>query len=202
LTLVAALKTRPVFWHFPVWLHVMWLLLAFLSVLVFVYGVDRLVAKWRHGRGGGWPYPPAELPRRLFDGLRLLFSQVTVARRDALAGWAHGAIFYGWVVLFAGTVILGIDTDFTKPVLGWDYFEGDFYLGYKEALNVLGTALVAGLLVMMVRRGLIRPRKLDYGRPDRATGDPQFDRRVYRAGDWAFVVILLVITLTGFLRRS
>jgi Fe-S oxidoreductase len=51
----------------------------------------------------------------------------------------------------------------------------------------------------MVRRGVIRPRKLDYARPDRQPGDPQFDRRVYVVGDWAFTVILLVIALTGFL---
>ena len=46
-------------------------------------------------------------------------------------------------MLFAGTVILGFDTDFTKPVFGWDYFHGNFYLAYKEVLNLLGTALVA-----------------------------------------------------------
>jgi Fe-S oxidoreductase len=66
-------------------------------------------------------------------------------------------------------------------------------------LNVLGTALIAGVLVMMVRRAVIRPRKLDYLRPDRAPGEPQFDRRVYRIGDWAFVGILLLIALTGFI---
>ena len=96
------------------------------------------------------------------------------------------------MTLFAGTVILGFDTDFTEPVFGWNYFHGTFYLAYKEVLNVLGTALLAGLLVMMARRACA-PAKLDYARPDRAPGEPQFDRRVYRFGDWAFVGILLVI---------
>ena len=50
---------------------------------------------------------------------------------------------------------------------------------------------------MMARRATAPP-KLDYARPDRAPGEPQFDRHVYRVGDWAFVVILLVIALTGF----
>src|SRR5204863_211867 len=82
--------------------------------------------------------------------------------------WAHGAMFYGFIVLFAGTVILGFDTDFTSPVFGWSYFHGSFYLIYKETLNLLGTALVLGILVMMVRRAIVRPAKLDYARPDRA----------------------------------
>ena len=113
-------------------------------------------------------------------------------------GWSHGGIFYGFVVLFIGTVVLGFDTDFTQPVFGWDYFHGIFYLAYKEILNLLGTVLVAGIVVMMVRRAFIRPRKLHYARPDRTPGEAQFDRRIYLAGDWLFVGSLLVICLTGF----
>jgi Fe-S oxidoreductase len=200
LLFLASVKTRPVFWHFTLGLKIAWYVLAVLSVLVFLYGVLRPLAKYRRGRGGPWPpYRWRELPGRLLRGLGLLFSHATIGRRDRLAGWAHRGIFYGFIVLFAGTVILGFDTDFTKPVFGWDYFHGNFYLAYKEVLNLLGTALIAGVLVMMVRRAVIRPRKLDYSRPDRAAGEPQFNRRVYRAGDWAFVGILLVIALTGFI---
>jgi Fe-S oxidoreductase len=197
--LLAATKSRSVFWHFTLGLKITWYVLAVLSVLVFLYGVARPVVKFRRGRGGPWPpYPWRELSGRFARGLRLLLAHTTIGRRDRLAGWAHRGIFYGFVTLFAGTVVLGFDTDFTKPVFGWDYFHGNFYLGYKEALNVLGTALLAGVLVMMVRRAVIHPAKLDYARPDREPGEPQFDRQVYRVGDWAFVIILLVIAFTGF----
>jgi Fe-S oxidoreductase/nitrate reductase gamma subunit len=197
--LLAATKTRPVFWHFTVGLKVLWYVLAVASVLVFVYGVLRPVVKYRRGQGGPWPPCPwRELPRRLGAGARLLLSHATIERRDHVAGGAHRAIFYGFMVLFAGTLVLGFDTDFTSPVFGWSYFHGNFYLIYKEVLNLFGTALIVGVLIMMIRRAIIRPRKLDYSRPDRAPGDPQYDRRVYRVGDWVFVVTLLVIALTGF----
>ncbi len=177
----------------------LWFVLAGVSVLVFVYGVERHLARWRRGRGGPWPPCPwPEFFRRTLRGLPLLLSQITIARRDRLAGWGHGAIFYGFVVLLVGTVVLAFDTEFTHPVFGWNYFHGTFYLVYKEVLNVLGTVLIAGVLVMMVRRSIIRPAKLDYSRPDRRAGDPQFDRTIYRIGDWAFVGLLLVIALTGF----
>ena len=52
---------------------------------------------------------------------------------------------------------------------------------------------------MMIRRAFLQPAKLDYARPDRAPGDPQYDRRRYEVGDWVFVGTLLVIALTGFL---
>jgi Fe-S oxidoreductase/nitrate reductase gamma subunit len=197
--LLAATKTRPVFWHFVPWLKVVWYVLAVASVMVFLYGVLRPMAKYRRGHGGPWPPCPwRELPGRLVTGAGLLLSHSTIQRRDRTAGWAHRGIFYGFIVLFAGTVVLGFDTDFTSPVFGWSYFHGNFYLVYKETLNVLGTALVLGVLVMMLRRAIARPAKLDYSRPDRGPGDPQYDRRVYRIGDWTFVGALLVIALTGF----
>ncbi len=197
---LASSETRPVFWHFTVGLRITWYVLAVTSVLVFAYGVARPIVKWRRGHGGSWPPVPwPEVPGRLVNGLKLLFSHVTISRRDRVAGWGHRAIFFGFMILFAGTVVLGFDTDFTTPVFGWNYFHGPFYLAYKEALNVFGTALVLGLLVMMVRRAVIRPAKLNYARPDRQADEPQFNRRVYSIGDWVFVGVLLVIALTGFL---
>jgi Fe-S oxidoreductase len=198
LALAASVKTRPVFWHFVPWLKVVWYVLAVSSVFVFAYGVARPLVKHRRGHGGPWP-PVGwrQLPGRLAGGLGLLLSQRTIARRSHVAGVAHGAIFYGFIVLFAGTVVLGFETDFTDPVFGWTYFHGDFYLVYKEALNVFGTALIAGVIVMMIRRSL-HPARLNYDRPDRAPDDPQYNRRTYRIGDWVFVSTLLVIALTGF----
>jgi len=163
----ASVATRPVFWHFVVWLKVLWYVLAVTSVVVFAYGVARPLGKYRHGQGGGLP-PLRALPPLLWRGLRQLFSHVTIRRRDHTAGFAHELIFYGFVVLFAGTVVLGFDTDFANPVFGWNYFHGDFYLAYKETLNVLGTALIVGVLVMMFRRAFLRPAKLNYARPDRS----------------------------------
>src|ERR1700684_127375 len=158
---VASVASRAVFWHFTTWLRVVWYVLEVMSVCVFAWGIYGRVAKWRSGQGG-YSLPWREVPRRLIGGVRVVGSQRTVARRDRVAGVAHGAIFYGFVTLFVGTVMLGVDTEFTDPVVGWDYFHGDFYLAYKEVLNVLGTALIAGVLAMMVRRALIRPAKLNY----------------------------------------
>ena len=196
---LAATKTRAVFWDFTTPLKVLWYVLAVASVMVFLYGCWRPIGRYRRGQGGPWPPCPwNELPGRLAKGLGLLFSHRTIERRDHTAGWAHRGIFFGFIVLFAGTVVLGFDTDFLEPVFGVSYFHGNFYLIYKEILNVFGTALIAGVLVMMIRRAIVRPAKLDYARPDRTPGEPQYDRRVYEIGDWVFVITLLVIALTGF----
>ena len=189
------MKTRDVFWDFEPALEVLWYVLAGISVLVFAYGVARPLAKYRVGRGGFVP-PRSELPGRIREALRILFSHVSIKRRDPYVGWAHLGIFYGFLVLFIGTVILGINTDITEPLFGWRFFKGDFYLAYSIILDVLGLALIAGLALMMVRRGITRPRKLDYARPDREAETPE--RHMYRVGDWTFVGILLILALSGY----
>lgn len=196
--IAAAEKTREVFWHFPTWLEILWYVLAVASVGVFFYGVARHVAKWRRGHAGQMP-PARELPGRVWAATRMVVSHASIKMRDPYVGWAHRAIFYGFVVLAIGTAILAINTDITERFFGYRFFKGGFYLGYSIVLDTLGLALVIGLALMMVRRGIIRPRKLDYARPDRAPEDPQYDRRTYRIGDWAFLGLLLVIAVSGYM---
>ena len=191
-------KTREVFWGFGSLVEVLWYVLAIASVAVFAFGIAREVAKYRRGHAAFLP-PRAQLAQRFVTGTRTLFSHASIKRRDPYVGWAHRGVFYGWVVLFIGTTILAINTDVTERIFGWRFFKGDFYLGYSIVLDVLGLALITGLALMMVRRCILRPRKLDYARPDREPGEPQYDRRLYRRGDWIFLGLLLYLALTGYL---
>lgn len=197
--LAVAEKTRQEFWGMSTGLKVLWYVLAFLSVLVFFYGVGREVAKYRRGHADFLP-PLRELWPRFLNGTRILFAHISIKYRSPGVGWAHRAIFYGWLTLFAGTIILAINTDFTEPVFGWRFFKGNFYLGYSIVLDIMGLVLIAGLAAMMIRRGIIKPRpRLDYTRPDRAPGDPQYDRNIYRRGDWFFLVFLVYLAVSGYL---
>ncbi len=194
----AAVASRPIMWNMSAGLQVLWYSLAAISVMVFLYGVSRPLATYRRGRRDAMP-PLRELPRRLRQATSTLYAHSSIAKRDRYAGWAHRGIFYGWVALACGTVIVGLSHDIAGPIFDAGFYSGSFYLACKAVLNALGTALVAGLVMMMIRRSLLRPAKLDYARPDRASDDPQYDRRRYRTGDWIFVVSLLVIALTGYL---
>jgi Fe-S oxidoreductase/nitrate reductase gamma subunit len=174
-------ETREVFWHLPGWAKALWYVLTLISVAVFAWGVIKPYLKYRRGRGGYVP-PRRELPGRIRAAARTTLTHARIAKRDRYAGVAHAAIFYGFVVLFIGTVVLAVDTDFTEPVFGWKFFSGDFYVTYSFVLDALGVVFLAGVLAMMIRRGFIRPRKL-----------------TYRAGDWIFVGGLLYLLLTGYL---
>src|SRR5262249_58607316 len=117
--------------------------------------------------------------------LRIVRTHAWIRRRAGAAGYLHAGVFYGFLVLFAGTVILGIQDDLAEPLLGWTFWEGAFYQGYSLFLDVFGAALVVGLTFFIVRRLTTRPAKL-----------------TYTAGDWSFVVLLLFLGLSGFLLES
>jgi len=191
--------TRQVFAGFPLWLHILWLMLAASSVVVFAFGVTRPLLRYRAASRAGLP-SPREVPRLILRGSTLLMEHRTIGKRARSAGLAHAAVFYGWMTLFTATVVLAVDTDFTSPFFGVDFFTGRFYEWYSLLVDIMATVLTIGLIYLMVRRAIIKPSRLDYTRPDRAPDDPaQADRKIYRWGDWFFVGGLLYLMLTGFL---
>jgi Fe-S oxidoreductase len=153
----------------------------------------------KYGRGTPDPSVAGRLGRRFMSMVGLVLSHRTIARRDKAAGSAHRQIFFGFVLLFIATSTITLQYDITKPLFGWTFWYGDFYLWFSLIADGAGVALIAGLIYMMARRGWLKPPKLDYARPDREPGDPDYDRRNYRIEDWAFLWSLIVIAVTGFL---
>ncbi|MBI4171699.1 MAG: (Fe-S)-binding protein [Actinobacteria bacterium] len=187
-------ETRETFAGLPAWAIVLWYVLIAVSVAVFLAGVFLLRRKYARGRS----LAPFDRPgTRVLRAARIVLTHAWIRRRDTGTGLGHLAVFYGFLVLFAGTAILAFQDDFAKPVLGWDFWRGEFYLGYSLFLDVFGAALVAGLVVLAVKRWIQRPARLDYARPDR-----EEDRSRYRAGDRAFVFFLFFLALTGFLLEA
>ncbi len=187
--------TRETFAGLTTWQIVLWYCLIGVSVAVFAAGVAGLVRKYRRGKSrlGRVDRP---LPRLLRTAW-IVLSHAWIGRRDGLAGLGHALVFYGFLVLFLGTVILAFQDDLAEPAFGFDFFRDDFYLGYSLFLDLFGAAMLVGLAVMAVRRGLLRPARLDYRRPDR-----EEDRRRYVVGDWLFLGALLFLGATGFLLEA
>ncbi len=152
--------------------------------------------KYRRGRGS---FPTDRPGRRLARTAWIVLTHAWIKRRDGVAGLAHALIFYGFVVLFIGTSILAFQDDFAKPLLGWDFWRGPFYLGYSLFLDVFGAALIVGLLILASKRAR-KPARLDYGRVDGVTS--RYARWRYQVGDWAFVGSLLFLGVTGFLLEA
>ena len=174
-------------------------LLGYTGIAIFFYGVYVQIRKYRRGAA-------LRLEGSLWSRLGAMVSSVlshrTIDRRDAAAGGAHRLIFYGFLLLFAGTSTITLEYDILQPLFGIRFWHGDFYLVFSLVLDVAGVALIGGLIFMMYRRGWMKLPKLDYARPDRAPGDVDFNRPQYRREDWAFLWTLLIIGATGYVLEA
>jgi Fe-S oxidoreductase len=191
--------TRILFEAFPTAEVRFFYVIAYTAIAIFCYGVYVQVRKYRRGAALRLD---GSLGSRLADMAAKVFSHRTVERRDPAAGGAHRLIFYGFLLLFLGTATITLQYDILEPLFGIRFWRGPFYLAFSLVLDLAGIALLGGLAYMMYRRGWLKLPKLDYARPDRAPGDPDFDRPQYRREDWAFLWTLLVIGFTGYLLEA
>ena len=165
---------------------VIWYSLSVISTAIFVWGVSRVMRRSRRG-AGSVRAPATPRSRRISRALRVTLTHAWIRRRAGVPGLAHAGVFYGFLVLLAGTAILALDEHIAKP-LGIDFWHGAFYLGYSLFLDAFGFALVAGLLVLAGRRAFVRPPRLRYS----------VERRHYATGDWLLVAALLSLAVSGF----
>ena len=125
------------------------------AVLVFYVGVAAFLwltfhlfaqraASWQQGgpdrRIGHWG---ARLSR-LYDGLSM-----KTLMRDPRAGVMHSMIYFGFIVLFLGTVTLEIDHLMPANL---KFLEGSFYLGYSAILDLAGIVFLGGLALAVLGR--------------------------------------------------
>ena len=169
--------------------------LAAVALAVFAYGVFLKVRKYARGR-----HEPRfdHLAARFVRGLAMVGSNITVAKRDPLAGVLHAAILWGFVALFIGTTIIFVDDDVLRLVHpAWRFWYGAFYLWFKLLLNLFGLAFVVGIALMWLRRKIFRLPQLDYTRVDYPP--EEYDRSAYVRGDTLFLGLFLAMAVTGFL---
>ena len=109
------------------------------AIAVFLYGGYVQIRKYRRGaalklEGGLWT--------RLGAMISSVLSHRTIDRRDPAAGGAHRLIFYGFMLLFAGTATITLEYDILEPLFGIRFWHGEFYLVFSLVLDVAGVALV------------------------------------------------------------
>lgn len=187
-----ATPTRTVFQGMdPVW-HYVFYTLAFVSTAVFMVGLLLLLRRYRFARAGG---------RRIRAGrmIAVVLSHTWISRRSGVVGWAHAGVFYGFLVLLAGTTILAIQDHIARP-LGFDFWRDGFYEGYSLFLDVFGAAMLVGLVVLAVRRLTATGPRLDYARVDGRIVSSARSR--YSIDDWVFLWSLMIIGASGFLLEA
>src|SRR5665811_2029435 len=146
----------------------------FLALSIYLFSLR--ARNWERGvferRWGQWK----ERFLALDSGIRM-----RTLLEERTAGWMHAMIYWGFVVLFLGTVTLEIDH--LVPV-GLKFLHGSFYKGYSAVLDVAGVVFLVGLAWAAIRRYGVRPWRL---------------RSKTRDEDAWILLTLAMIGLTGLL---
>ena len=178
------MPTRQIGWNVgELAIAAMYVLVA-VQAFFLVYGATRRYLDWRRGR----PYGRiTEVGQRLRKALAVAFLHQRLIRPGYVyAGLMHLFIFWGFVVLFIGTVIVLIEADIARPYFGLSFFRGAFYVAYKLTINLFGLLFVVGLLMAAWRR---------YGQHL-----PKFRRSL--TDDAIVLGLLLALGLSGFLLQG
>src|SRR5438105_5931326 len=161
----------------------MYILVA-VQALVLSYGLTRRYRMWRRGRAYG---PIDRMGERVRAALSVAFLHKRLIRPGYVyAGLMHLFIFWGFVVLFIGTIIVLLEADIARPYFGFSFYQGTFYVVYKLVINLFGLLFLIGLLMAAYRR---------YGQHL-----PKFRRSL--SDDAIVLGILLFLGLTGFLLEA
>ncbi|HLF61142.1 MAG TPA: (Fe-S)-binding protein [Acidimicrobiia bacterium] len=131
-------------------------LVFYVTVGVFIWLSLHLLARratsWEQGRAesrlGFWG-------RRIKDFNAGLLMRTLM--RDPRAGVMHSLIYYGFVVLFLGTVT--VEIDHLLPV-DLKFLEGPVYEGFSAILDLASLAFLGGLALAIVNRYVLRSERL------------------------------------------
>jgi Fe-S oxidoreductase/nitrate reductase gamma subunit len=158
--------------------------------IVFYLGVAGFVWLMLHlfaVRARGWALGGAERRtglwrRRVRDldgGLRM-----KTLLRDPRMGLIHAAMYYGFLVLFLGTVILEIDHLLPSNL---KFLHGVVYQGYSAVLDLASLVFLGGVGLFVLNRYVLRPRRI---------------RTKTKPEDALILGLLLFMGLTGLLTEA
>ena len=169
--------TREIYWNVgpgAVWLMY---LFAILALGICAWGFWSRLPVYRQGK-------PLNRLDRLPERIRLLvkgmLSQWKVLRVPD-PGSLHALFFWGFGLLFIGTLLIMLQVDFTAPLFDLVFLRGTFYKIYSVVLDAAGIVALFMLGGLLVRRFFVKPPGLP------TIGD-----------DYLAHALLFAILLTGF----
>ena len=124
--------------------------------VVFLYGVYRRLRVYFKG---STPTGFDHVPQRVFRAVLNVFAQRKVVKKT-YPGLMHILIYSGIIVLFIGTTLVMIDSDLWVPLFHQQILVGYFYLFFEFFLDAFGLVAIAGLLIAIFRRVLLKPANL------------------------------------------
>ena len=173
--------TREIYWNVGHGVVLPMYFFAALAFAVFGYGFYKRLHVYRLGK----PLNRLDqMPRRIARLIRGVLTQSKVLR-VLDPGSLHALFFWGFTLLFIGTLLIMAQADFSEPLFGIRFLKGTFYKFYSIVLDIAGLVAALMLAGLMVRRFFVKPEGLETIRDD-----------------YLVHALLFAIILTGFLTEG
>jgi Fe-S oxidoreductase/nitrate reductase gamma subunit len=154
--------TREIYWNVGHGVVLPMYLITLLALAACGYGCWKRVEVYRRGK-------PVDRLDNLGERISLLgrnlFGQIRVLR-VAGPGIPHALFFWGFAVLFIGTLLVMAQADVSQPLFGVKILTGNFYKFYSLVLDLAGGAAALTLFGLALRRFVARPEGLKITRDD------------------------------------
>jgi Fe-S oxidoreductase/nitrate reductase gamma subunit len=149
--------TREIYWNVGHGVVLPMYMLAFAAFGVLIWGFWQRLLVWRQGK-------PLDRFDRYDERVKRLvsevFSQIKVSRvKDG--GLFHALFFWGFLTLFAGTLLVMLQADFFTPLMQVNLLFGEFYKAFSLVLDLAGLLTVLMLAGLFIRRFMIKPAGLE-----------------------------------------
>ncbi|TSK05878.1 MAG: 4Fe-4S dicluster domain-containing protein [Geobacter sp.] len=154
--------TREIYWNVNHGLIWVMYLFAFLAVGACGFGFWKRLPMYRQAK-------PLERLDRLALRIKLMLQgALTQAKvlRVPEPGTLHAFFFWGFLLLFIGTLLIMLQVDFTVPLFDLTFLKGTFYKTYSITLDIAGMVAILMLAGLFVRRFFVKPEGLVTKRDD------------------------------------
>ena len=170
--------TRHVYWNIPLVFKVLVYLGGLGTIALVAWAIYQRTRLWKKGKEDN---RRDNLKERLLFATKNVFLHTRILK-DEYPGIMHLTIFWAFLVLLLGTIIVAIEAD--VPFVHFYY--GGFYLLVSLLLDVAGLVLIVGICMALYRRLKDKPDRLQ----------PQ------KAEDSIILYLLLAVAVTGFLTEA
>jgi Fe-S oxidoreductase len=202
--------TREEFLYITQWEKYLFYGLTYLSIAVMLWQIWSRIRIWRQGKPIWWAEPApsgskipiAAVKKWLSNVWEYVLEQRKVrSSRKRSGAPMHLLIFYGFLTLFIGTVLLAINT--YSPI---KFHKGVYFLVYEMALDIMGALFLVGVVWAFFRR--LKMSHTELGAAVLASADEDQQTKQWKEGrrrpltsglnDYLTLGLLFIVALTGF----
>jgi Fe-S oxidoreductase/nitrate reductase gamma subunit len=154
--------TREIYWNVGRVVQGPMYFLFAVAAVIFIRGYVRRFAVYKKGKALN---RLDRLNERIVLLVENMFAQIQVLRVPG-PGSLHAFFFWGFGLLFIGTLLVMAQADFTDLFFHWVFLEGTFYKIFSLVLDIAGLVCLIMLGGLLVRRFFIKPEGLETTRDD------------------------------------